>query len=1221
MGWTLANQNLAVFYADCAKMPAMIAAEQIAALDSPTTCLIVDNAHFRPEYCEDLLALLEDVTSSIRCIFSADTGISNLLIQKPYFRSDLTALPSTTLNSHGEAVKLVSRWAQKNLNRRVGPAVTYNFVAASRVKRHFGLFYVDEDEVDYNLWILLALLRNWDGRRLPDLDELSSKASEFVDEAVVEPLLNHGIAVASLSTVVAHFHHLGVGTPADFLTKTLAFSGDDLAAAARLGIVARRSRAFWLDDGHLPYPLKIACLRDREVYADLAQRLLVDEPGVDLPYSLETAFIAGGFPGYDLVLLNRSAAGPDFSALLRRHGSIDLLALRTLLQTERSPAVLGRALVAVSQAYPRFKTSLSLDFELPKLVKVIEAARSVRAIAWLVEGLNRTTPGASQQVVTASSDAFLASALRSASDLGSVASLMWALRNADAVRASQIVALLADDEWVAFARRERKGARLGWFIFVLHDISARTAEFVVSSIGVEPFAEAARSNPTCRDLATMFWGLANASPTTATDLAQAVSPSVLRDCVVYESELMFSGMLLRFLAAADKHVAASVLRPLDLRELTSRVSSYPDENAAALFLSALSAAAPRRSVTVVTGIQRDLRYEEMSAQMQYNMFSTMNPTAMAMAGRRRDRAAQRLAAIDGLRETTAVDTLARAAPRARLTAEALWKLWTYDKDRCISIIRSQWNRTLTLLSLSPSILERAQLAITLFEADMQGFAAFIKTMTPIPLTANDVNQLGAVLHLRPTLRPEPVDLLVNGYTCSDADAARIVAAVKYRELEAVIVGIEPFAPGIAHTLMCHIDLDNLLGQDYRDSRDRALRLLLQVRPECANDVLSRIAREYDEKDAPQTSCSGLNRFSDMVWKIRNFGGRDLIEVIWVQNECSQALRDCADLGVIAHAIRMLRIHDPVGAERITVTADPDLFVSWLRADRPHEDLANCLREILLANPALGLRLVPFICEQIERTPGFGMQILVELRPVANAWNQIVTYFTPTDLARIMSWDSSLSTSATGLAILSELAPGVCRQVADQLMREFFPEKLRRLDNGYVTRRLFEVLEQIDLAIAHDAAAFIQERNLLSAIRHEILPGKTLGTIASLNFDLAKAVAREVTQTTIAFEAHDPLPFYDAVDVLGAIAKADVRLLEIYIAEIDLAKVARALLRQPLALRWVGDEAKFLRLVMAADPAKAEQLRHLAPEVVTYEALNNAALDSLGREWGDVESSF
>jgi hypothetical protein len=1215
IGWHLTNQQFKVFYVNCSTLPTNAWATDFPSLDSPSTWLIVDNAHANPALCEDLLAILEDSTSSLRCIFASDRAIDNALIYRPYFKSDLMALPSTTLNSRDEAVNLIKRYAEKKLGRRVGSSVTRNFMEASKSRKHSALFYADEEGAEYNLWLLLAHLRSWDGRRFLSASKLSSLSRHFVDEAITGPLLNVGVSAASMSTVVAYFHNLGIGTPVTFLTDKLKFTNEEIFATERQGIVARTSRMIWLTDDHLPYPLKEAGISRHEIRDDIARRLGLGSTDGNLFFSLESAFIMGGFPGYDLVLLN----GGSFAALnfesfvLPLHpAEIDLTSLERLLQAERSPLSLGRALAALSRRDPEFAASLSHRLNLPALNEAVSTAESVRAIAWLIEGLNRIAPTAAQRLALSCDKQALAHRLRSEFNLGTAANLLWALRNADAEVAEQVAALLADEEWVSRALKEKHGARLGWFLFVLNDISGLRAQDIVSRIGIQPLAEVVKSHPTCRDVAALFWGV-NASPRIASALARMVPRRVLRDCIAYETNLVFSGMLLRSLAAADRQVASAVTRLLDLPSLAERVRDEADENAAALFLLGLSEAAPKRGRPVVSDIQARLKAEERSAAMHERMFASMDPTAQALAGRSRRRAARRLSAIDGFR--VAADSVSREGNRFKQDPSSMWTLWTYDPVSCTSVIRRNWNEMAALFANSASVFVRAILAIIMFDSDPRKFEFLLESIPREPLTAANIGEIEPALALGKGLHAQPAAMLLSRYTCTEAEAINLASSVDYRTLEEAILAIQPVAPELALALIRRVDCTRLLLNDYRSTRDRAIKLMLKVRPECIQTLMRLTADEGDHRESAKPGCQGLKKFEDAAKKIWDSG--DLIGALWNEIGCADELDQCSDLGAVAQAIRRL---SPGMAHRAVGAMSLERLESRLQEAAPDRWAAGCIHVISRTrNTLLFLKLIPVISARIKDHPSFGIDVLDGLPRGEPEGEALIAELGPETLRRMVIGNSSVWAVAGGLELLANLMPSAAKAVAEDLARDFLQVILGRPnDLGGVTN-LLKVLRRIDPDIARYAASCISPRDLASEIRNAdslsiLSVEEGIGVIASLNADLAEAVAEDVVTAYVHSEARGTLQFDYAARILSPVAEVDLSLLRSFVAKIDMTIMAHALQKIIGPSGQVYGLELFLRLIMSVDVTKVAQLHRLVPKAITTETLDDAAQDSLGVKW-------
>ena len=1226
LGWYCAKRQFKVFYTDFSIWADDIQAADFSPLDTPNTCLIVDNVHANPVLCEDLLAILEDTTASLKCIFSSDPAIGRALIHKPYFKSDLIALASTTLSSSDEAVNLVTRYAEKKLGRRVGSGVTQTFMEASRIRRRQTLFYQDEDEAaDHNLWLLLTHLRDWDGRAMQSASKLSQRSRSYVDEAITGPLLNIGVPVAALSTVVAHFHHLGVGAPLAFLTSKLGFTLEEISTTERQGVIAQKDRTVWLTDDHLPYPLQEAGIHRHEIQDDIVRRLgldLVDEP--QLLFALENAFITSGFPGYDLVLLNGGsfASSDAESFVLLRHSwsnEIDRTAIERLVQAERSPMVLGRVLVALARRDPSFASLLSHRLNLPALNRSVSTVDSSRAIAWLVEGLNRIAPAVAQELVMSFDKKALAHRLRIELNLGTIASLLWAVRNADAEGAKLVAGFLSADEWVRKVSTEKYGAHLGWFLFVINDISGPTAQEVISRLGVQTLSEAIKSRPTCRDVAALLWGAVNTSLQIASALARTVPQQIFSDCITYETNLVFSAMLLRSLAAADGEVAVAVTRLLDLHSLTERVTDEADENAAALFLLGLSEAAPMLADPVVFGVQVHVRAEEMSAAMAQEMFSRANLSAFNRASRRRDRAAHRLSTIDGFR--VAADAVSPGERRSKRNSDSMWALWTYDPARCTTTTRNKWNEIADLLVNSTSILARTKLAIIMFDSDPRRFELLLESVPQAILTTVNIGEIEPAMALAQESHAEPVATLLSKYSCTETEAINITSSVDYRILEAAIVAMQPVNPELALKLIERVDCTQLLMGGYRRTRDRAVSLILRAKPECIQTLIRLVADEAQQKDGIEPECKALKRFGDAQNKLSTHSddAKDLIEVLWNEIGCTDGLDKCSDLGTVAQTIRTLRYSAPAMAEHAVNAMSLERLESRLQVAEPDRWAADCIHEVSRTSNTLFLRLMPVVSGLIKDHPTFGIIVLDGLPHGKPGAKTLIADLGSETLRRMVAANSSIPAVARALKVLAEHSPGTAKAVAEDLKRDFLPLILGKPNELRTLSHLLEVLQQIDSDIARYAASCISPRHLSAAIqRRDSLSALSvqegIGLIASLNVELTEAIAQDLVAAYVHSDAAGSSQFYYAAKILSSLADVDMNLLKFFVSRIDMSIMAHSLQKITGHGQEVWGLDLFLRLVMSVDVTKVEQLHRLVPRAITTGALNDAAEDSLGIEW-------
>jgi hypothetical protein len=1226
VGWHMAQAGNTVIFADATRWSAADPLQVATSLlDQSGTVLIVDNVHANAAACEELLEILEDTTEHVACIFSGDSCLDPFLNQPPYLRSALSGLPSTTLDSYTCAVELVTRFASEERGRSLGQRAVEHFLATAIPDERFTGIYSGEDRApeqrSYNLWLLKAHLEAWDGDAIPRITENADVSLAFAAAEILEPLLGIDPSGAAVIVVVATLQLFGVGTPLHLLTETLGVTNSAVRDSLLQGLTRYERRLLYLSDDLLPWPLSEAALQSPAVQADLGRRLGTAGVGTGLSRSIVSAYLKGGYPEYDRVLLNVTArvSYPGKSSWLstERLPEDVFAALESTLLRDTSALRLGRSLLALSRIQPALAERLA-EHVYSHYPRDPITDSSAKATSWLLEGMRAASPAASQHAARSQDTSSLVSIVRQTPNLGHVANLLWALRRADPPSASRLVRSLGTSTLADLLARERVPARLGWTLFVLHDAAPEIMTQVVSALDPNTLASMLSDARRCRDAAALLWGLVHVSKALAHNTTMTVAKAIFQDFISEEPDLLFAVILLRALTIADPSLAATIVGDLDLKSLETRAAASDDETSA-MYFQALAAADPDRGGTALDAIQTALTNRHATAAMQERMFSVMNPTAMAHAGREKQRAQERLAALAGYHSILDIDRTDVTAPPTTVTdIEWLWTVYQYEPSVSQRLVTAHWHEITQALRADAPFVARMRTAMLLHDADPLRAIDAITGLGHRQLLPSDATGLQQALDDSRISRWRRValHLVLQQYTCTPSNARAITTTLGHDAAGEFVCRLWSTAEHLAEPLVLTLPWNTVTKRRYARG-EQLFRLALRASAEFRRAFVSTVA--VDPSD--HNSCAAVQRLSDLLDSydspLHDLDAQDhtiLVDLLETVS-ADELLNGCDDLDLITHTLIRLRsisdgIVDPV-ANRL----DRQHLASRLADDRDGRRVGRCLNQ-LSHTPATGMggMIVATIGRLDSEPPEFGASLLSELN-------------TPSALRTA---SHALGGDAAVRLLTRQESPAWIRDLLDTLWRLDESLGVQALAALIDEPALCAIIESANLYLLTSCITSIAEKDASSAQRLialfdaarlrdsvEDASGDAIAKWIDAVAPLAPGIIHELRDTALnrlVREATDnSFAVHHLADVLNSLEAASPASAKNYLSAIDLDRIA-TLIRKHCA----ESDATFWALPLLLttfcrinDDALLA-LHRLEPRIVSASLVNACADEALGR---------
>jgi hypothetical protein len=1248
LGWRFATDGHTVHYTDASRWSVSSElAGAITELDADRAVVIVENVHQIAPLCEDVLGTLVTSTSSIRCLFAADPSFEEALVRGPYFTSELADLPTSSANSYELASALMVRYAKEKLGRQLGPRNTAHFLSESQWQRSFSLFFGDHrppEERSYNLWLLLAQLRAWDGQQIPTRRSLDRTAADFVSRQVVEPLLRKGTEIASLSAAVAFLQDYGVAPSIHFLTRTLGFTAREATTAQESGILRFNNRRAELSDQWLPRALCEAAKVTPEIMSDLTARLRIgrSDAGDELLDLLSgcglsnqvhratlAAYLVSGEPGYDLLLLNWTATLDQFSLAVRNAvGPAALQALPRLIRGEQSVMALGRALLGLARVDEALAEQVANALDPDHLVDLMAAASSIKDIAWLLEGLRTASPAKAQQLARHAGVRVLEPALHATTRLGHVASLIWAWRRADEVTAAELI-VAADHGRLArlIAKTDDIGA-IGWLLLATSGISEATTSDLLALIAPSDLAQAVTASTYCRDVACLLWGLAQAAPSFASELVSIVGHEHFREFVSVEPNLRFTALLLRALVIADRRVALHTVAKLDAASQRRRLQDAPTD-AAAMYLQALAAVSPRMRRQLGEVIQ-DIRMEYRSAKAAEHMFSTMDPTAMAMAGQRARRAQDRLLAIEAYAAIVASDHDRPRFGSPDAMAAWLWTLWEYEPERCFTVIARNWPSLAATLRELTTLLTQAQLSIMLRSVNPEGFTSLANALPRSAFSRTRILDVRRTIALSEgaLFRGQTMRMLLRRYTCSQDDAESMLQAEGETEVAATIPRLATVAPHLVSPLTRALSWETITSRHY--GSEDVFTLALRLRPDCQARVLGIIRGEAEGGSNRDNPCDHVERACTVLAMYPHSGRLDpqdaaVLRSLLTQAAVADAVAKCNSLKVITTLLRQLRSLDETAASDIAAALDHDDIASRVVAEPSVHTLGEFLTQIAQPNPVLLDRLVSATTASFPQRPAdFAAALLAAVQHSRTVSAKFTSRLVdPSSLRALMTRQDSLAWVGALLKAVAKHNLKLAKDVLDEFAEDTRFLSLLAAANLSQLNALLLIVTQIDALLASKVAASLGAADLTRQVGNASVSAikEAIAILAPLNPDLVRGVRDAVIWMSVPRQVeHDIVDLTDISEILECLQATNPPLLAMYVAGIDLESLASLLRGTDQQYQYLWGLDRFTRAIAYADLQTAVMLHRLAPDVVTADILRAAALDATGQVSVAAEST-
>ena len=796
VGWTLSKRGKKVLFTDCWTWPANpVFPIDWPAIDNSETFLIVENAHVKPSDVEEFFAQVQDRSKQLRLIISSDPVLYSLIIRRPYFQSPILELARTTIRGGQFSEKLIDRYAEKVTRRQVGSRTRMSFSLES-FEGFPGIFFRSDERSEANLWLLAALLSAWDGKEPIGKERGQEALQSFVAENIFQAVRLKSPAHGSLAATVALFSYYCVSLPETFLTKDLHFEQAQIDDLLKAGILQSSELGVSLQDYRLAALLIRSVKEGSETQNELKARFGTPRPA---PEIVRRAFVSG-IPDCDVLLLNLHEF-PDlgvFNPLRIFPSEIEdevlEAALEKHLRHDSRPGHVGRFLAAAARANLHL-SELKDILPVSRCKSLIESKdATAKEIAWLVLGIHEMDAAMSQEFVRSISLDVLIQKVKEERHIGKVGSLLWAVNGSDHETGSHLARLLEKSGLGERLNAEPEIARVGWVFEVITPADSETAATLAAQLDIIGLGSRITSKTSNCDLSALLWGLSRCSPESASAIADVVSDNNLRSRVESESDAWNLGLLLRALGEANPERSRRFIGGIQPQFFQKIAEAEEDVKKLGMLFSGLKTAHPEYAAPLISNTISHLSFEAASQWSAYRMFSNMNPTAMAEAGRKAQRAEERAKAISsfssfypsarfleaGMNLSPTKKPLQRSKSEwtQYSPSEVIWRAYVYEPEYCSTLLQNQtWESVARRCEREDSFTQKCKLAIALQSANPARFRTWLSSLAKTPLSELHLKDLteglfssashnsvaGFLLYLTATVRDTPsVDRLLTG---------------------------------------------------------------------------------------------------------------------------------------------------------------------------------------------------------------------------------------------------------------------------------------------------------------------------------------------------------------------------------------------------------------------------------------------------------------------------
>ncbi|HEY4309491.1 MAG TPA: hypothetical protein VGN12_08570 [Pirellulales bacterium] len=609
--------------------------------DAENSYLIVENAQVRPDDVDRLFSDIRDHTRKMKVLVSTDPSIASLLQSRPYVQTPLLEIPRTTIDEERYAKVLVGIYAKKALNREVGPRTVQLMTYWSRGPS-YSLFFRAARENEFNLWLLSALLSEWRGGDVPDEADGQAALARFVGKRVLDPLESRSVDSSAAALTVAFYSYFSASVPRSLLTDDLGFEDGSLTELVRQGVVTEGHGSLVMSDRWLCAAL-LDAVEDQSPGVQLLKRKL----GVKkLGGPLVIWALKAGIPDYDSLLLNLSVSPLEFRcpfvvAFSEAERTEALAQLSTLLSNDRHRGHVGRALVALAN----LKKGGGAEVLKLKLSDLKRMEGSVKDLAWLITGTRSFDPEIAKEFAQSLVPQTISEMCRREPNVGVVGSLLWAIDRVDPSTAEILADKLERDGLSGRLAVESEVARVGWVLETLAAINKERAKRFASCLSTERFVAQITSALPTGELAALLWGLVRADAELAGKLARSISIGEMLNRIRETSDSWTLGILLWALGESDQGLSARLVGNIGSQHFLSLLNGEQDTRKLKMLACGLRAADPEFSTPILETLLSTLDAMEAKHRRDFEMFSKMNATAMALAGQAAEQAHDQIAAV------------------------------------------------------------------------------------------------------------------------------------------------------------------------------------------------------------------------------------------------------------------------------------------------------------------------------------------------------------------------------------------------------------------------------------------------------------------------------------------------------------------------------------------------------------------------------------------------
>jgi hypothetical protein len=653
VGWSLARDGNKVLYTDASRWPGIPVFDLpvLSELKEPAV-LIIENAHWRSDQIDELLLTARTKSPALRVIISASPSFLFDPLQLP--GPGTMALSADALHLDGRAIaeRLVEVYAQKVLriqpdkqivNALLDVCTRYSLFGASSFFDPGPEFDVDplasgrgRNRDGPSLWTLASVLSSWDGRSVPD--ESLNPRTDRAGSAL--PLFAR-LSTEAISCLyaIATLSFFNTPAPNPLLTDALKYDARVMESLLQREMIDRTEYGFVIrDTGIIPAVLQ-RLVSGGELEFDLLRR--VQGPNVSL--GLLTRAMEFGVPAYDTMLLNYTAyyfvnayRRPSLTVPLREvPDNLIAAAERALLADER-PGNFGRALIGFSRLPGAVPTHLKA--KVASMIPSLDAPTITgKDIAWFLMGLQASDPLSADRVARQINTDRIVHLLQIEPKFERVGSILWALQRINPGKATEVLRRLDVAQLLNTHNSTMlQPAALGWVLEVSSGIdkavAARLAD--LADIDFVHLQRTISANPA--QLSGFAFGLSSADPARAAAMFDRLGSDFLVSTLRATTYDVDFATTLRALALSNPNLARSVSSLLGDDAIARRIRSSRSNEAAGLLWVAVREVDAELAARLRTSVSTNLSAEEALAARQVQMFSTRDPSAMAMAQEHQD---------------------------------------------------------------------------------------------------------------------------------------------------------------------------------------------------------------------------------------------------------------------------------------------------------------------------------------------------------------------------------------------------------------------------------------------------------------------------------------------------------------------------------------------------------------------------------------------------------